>query len=154
VYRRTRTHSQRSPPWPASDARWGKCRCILARHHYSPRFFQFHFPPRRDVRVFATAPLANPAAPRFVPCLHQTTPGGVPVPSKPGYRSVPVSYVPVGESRVEKFMDKSNCSLNFFLAWTTSASKFSLRQVLFTQRSLLHYCTPVSIFFLQPHLTA
>ena len=38
-------------------------------------------------------------------------------------------YSPVaeGDSRVERFMAKSNCTLNFFLAWTTSASKFSLR---------------------------
>lgn len=119
----------------------------MAGHHFSSRFFhfQFHFPSRRDVRVFATAPLADPAAPRFVPCSHQTTPGGVPVPSKPGYRqSVPVSYVSTGESRVEKFMAKSNCSLNFFLAWTTSASKFSLRQVLYTTFALklLSICTP------------
>ena len=45
-----------------------------------------------------------------------------------GYGGVtPMELVPMGESRVEKFMQKSNCSLNFFLAWTTSAKKFSLR---------------------------
>ena len=37
------------------------------------------------------------------------------------------SPVAEGDSRVERFMAKSNCTLNFFLAWTTSAAKFSLR---------------------------
>jgi len=59
--------------------------------------------------------------------------GGVPsaagaAAAKPGYGGVtPIELVPFGDSRVEKFMAKSNCSLNFFLAWTTSAAKFSLR---------------------------
>jgi hypothetical protein len=37
------------------------------------------------------------------------------------------SPVAEGDSRVERFMAKSNCTLNFFLAWTTNAAKFSLR---------------------------
>ena len=52
---------------------------------------------------------------------------GVPTSGVANGGVTPMELVPVGESRVEKFMAKSNCSLNFFLAWTTSAKKFSLR---------------------------
>jgi hypothetical protein len=32
-----------------------------------------------------------------------------------------------GMARVEEFLAYSNCSLNFFLAWTTAGDKFTLR---------------------------
>eukprot|EP00232_Nephroselmis_pyriformis_P011387 CAMPEP_0182884430 /NCGR_PEP_ID=MMETSP0034_2-20130328/18990_1 /TAXON_ID=156128 /ORGANISM="Nephroselmis pyriformis, Strain CCMP717" /LENGTH=322 /DNA_ID=CAMNT_0025017631 /DNA_START=219 /DNA_END=1187 /DNA_ORIENTATION=+ len=47
-----------------------------------------------------------------------------------GIAALAASGIPMGmtkETRVDKFIRTSGCKLNFFLAWTTAAEKFSLR---------------------------